>query len=74
MFRGVCGEIKHLSYSTKKPKIWSMINRKLNLSNNIEENLSFSIFGKVSIGAEVAKGTNITVTATSTFDKTKTKK
>lgn len=41
-------------------------------STDITDGVSVDIFGKVSIGADVAKGTNITVTATSTFDKTKT--
>lgn len=41
-------------------------------STDITDGVSVDIFGKVSIGASVAKGTTITVTATSTFDKTKT--
>lgn len=41
-------------------------------STDITDGVTVDIFGKVSIGAEVAKGTTITVTATSTFDKTKT--
>lgn len=38
---------------------------------DITEGVSVDIFGKVSIGADVAESTVITVTATSTFDKTK---
>ena len=41
-------------------------------STDITDGVSVDIFGKVSIGASVAKGTTITVTATSTFDKTQT--
>lgn len=41
-------------------------------STDITDGVSVDIFGKVSIGADVAKETTITVTATSTFDKTKT--
>lgn len=41
-------------------------------STDITDGVTVDIFGKVSIGAEVAKGTTITVTATSTFDKAKT--
>lgn len=41
-------------------------------STDITDGVSVDIFGKVSIGASVAKGTTITVTATSTFDKSKT--
>lgn len=41
-------------------------------STDITDDVSVDIFGKVSIGASVAKGTTITVTATSTFDKAKT--
>ena len=41
-------------------------------STDITDGVLVDIFGKVSIGASVAKGTTITVTATSTFDKTKT--
>jgi uncharacterized protein YjdB len=41
-------------------------------STDITDGVSVDIFGKVSIGASVAKDTTITVTATSTFDKTKT--
>lgn len=44
----------------------------VNWTTDVTEGVTVDIFGKVSIGAEVAKGTTITVTATSTFDKTKT--
>lgn len=41
-------------------------------STDITDGVTVDIFGKVSIGAEVEKGTTINVTATSTFDKSKT--
>lgn len=40
-------------------------------STDITDGVTVDIFGKVSIGAKVAKDTTITVTATSTFDKSK---
>lgn len=40
-------------------------------STDITDGVSVDIFGKVSIGADVQKGTTIKVTATSTFDNTK---